>query len=199
MTEETQTTEQTTTDPQSEETKPGKNFEKLFMDARKREDSLKAKLAEIESKQEAAAKAAKLAELEKSQNIEAIKAQYAADLAAKEAEYAKTLKTLALKDEFRKNSCNDEYFIGHHLGAYDGEPEGIAEYVKTLVEDEATSKYFGEPRAAATGLDPAPDVNPALRSKQQTLEARLKSDDPKVKMDALAERLAGQLSGKLPV
>jgi hypothetical protein len=199
MSEETQTTEETTTETVAETPKPGKNFEKLFMDTRKREDALKAKLADIESTQAEAAKAAKLAELEKSQNIDAIKAQFESDLKAQSDAHNAQLKMLALKDEFRKQACNDEYFIGHHIGAFDGDAESISEYVKGLVENETTSKYFGAPQVTPTG-QPAPvHGDPAIRSTQQSLETRLKSEDQKVKMDALAERLAKQLSGELPV
>ena len=102
------------------------------------------------------------------------------------------LRRMSLKDEFRRQGVNDEYFLSHHLGLFEGTPEEIGKYVTDLKEGEATAKYFGAPVVVPQGQPEPKSATPGTRAANPPLEERLKSDDPEVKRKALGEQLAIQ-------
>lgn len=206
MTEETQTTEPTT------DTKPDSTPSLSAADVRKHElflkvtgeqkSALEARTTELEELKASIAnskEAARIKKLEEEGNYKQLMEEKNNEIAKIQATHNSELCKMALKDEFRKQGCNDEYFIGHHLSVFVGDIKAQTEYVKQLREGETTVKYFGSPQQAATGAKPPGAVSPGTRSTNVSLEDRLKSDDSQTKRDALTEQLSAQIAGILHV
>lgn len=178
--------------------------EKLTKDAQKRAEGDKAKRLELEQKQAEAEEARRKASLEAEGNykqaLEEEKAKYKAEIERRDRELLRR----DFKDRLRKSapSGNDVFFdwAADRLPA-DFDMDKIEEHIAGLKETESLAAYFAEPTTPVippTQQKGTPGVQPGGGS-SLSLDARLKSDDAKVKLDALNEQLRGQLSGQLPI
>lgn len=194
MTEPTNEQEQTT-EAQDTVTEAGNDkdyakLEKLFRDATKREARYKEQFEALKKAQEDAATQAEKKKLEAAGQYEQLLKNAQADFDKKLSDYQNQIIKRDFRDRLRNEAkSGDEIFFDWAVDRFQGTPEDFQSFIDGLKNDAKTAKHFQEPAAASTPghIPPAPA---AARggAQRMTLEDRLKSDDPKVKLEALKEQ-----------
>jgi len=181
-------TEQVT---ETEDADSKKDWKKLAQDAQRREGEAKAKLKAREQAELDAAKQAEEARLAAAGEYKTIIAQKEKEFNDKLVQYQRDILRRDLRDQLRRQAVSgDEVFLDYAADRFVGTAEEIAVYIDTLKSEPKTAKYFEEPMADTRPGIPAPAAASVKGARSIKLEDRLKSDDPKVKLEALKEQFS---------
>ena len=81
---------------------------------------------------------------QKEQSLKDLKKSSEAELTAKVAAYEKKILNMKLENELIRAGASNQIFIGGAINSYEGDVDGIAEFVKQLEEDENHKEFFGK-------------------------------------------------------
>lgn len=198
MSEETKQQETTTTTDQktgeatisNADIRNSELFRKVTSEQQSKLEAAIAELATLKASITDEKEAARVKRLEEEGNYKQLIDEKNKEIQSIQSRHETQLRRLALKDEFRKHKINDEYFLEHHLNRFEGNAEEIENYVKDLMENEITAKYFGEIEIGSKGQPSPRGVTPGTRSTEKTLDERMLSDDPLVREQARREKWA---------
>lgn len=173
--EQNNTDQETGTSISNSDIRKSELFQKVTSEQQSKLDATMAELEALKKSITDAKESDRIKQLEDEKNYKQIIEENSQKLKAAEDAYKASLRQYTLRDEFRKQNVNDEYFLEYHLGKYNGPAEDIENYVKGLMDDESTSRYFGQIEQGPKGQSLPRTAAPGTRS-TSTDWAQIKRD-----------------------
>ena len=144
MSEETKQVEENATTESTDPIAPDQiRSHKLFKQVCAETKELREKLQALEGKEQEEQAKRQRAELESKGEYEQILAQKEAEIESIRKAHSDKILEMEINNRLLKNGANNDLFIKGAIASYDGDLEGISDYVGSLVSAESNAHIFG--------------------------------------------------------